>query len=197
MKKYIALFILLFFCFGFSSPHSGIIARKNASGGGGCDTATNEVGDRSEESGTVSLNADIVLCYLSSADCTGTLYQAYLYHNNATASNAKVGIYADDGNSTPDENDTSVVVSDSITGGTSTGWKTSSASLGGSVTNGSNYWICTMVESGGNTFVAKSGDGAGAYYILSSGFYASPPANLGGSWDSLSESPISVYVNIE
>ena len=33
MRKYIPLFILLFFCFGFTSPHYKIIARQNASVG--------------------------------------------------------------------------------------------------------------------------------------------------------------------
>ena len=198
MKKYIALFILLFFCFGFSSPHSGIIARKNASGGGGCDTATNEVGDRVEESGTVALNADIAICFPGTADCTGTLYQAYLYHQDTNASNAKIGIYTDqDAGADPGIGDLQVGVSGVIAGSTSTGWKASAASIGGSVTSSANYWVCIFVESGGSSWLAKSGDGAGAYYVLGSGMYATPPANLDETWLALSESPISAYINIE
>jgi len=189
VKKLIIILIILFFT-SIVFGQDVIVVKKK----GGCNPASNEVGDRSVESTTEGLNTDMAVCFLTSADCSGTLGVAYAYQLNYTTT-CKVGVYTSDGSS-PNANCTKVGVSASISGSEAWDWYTVAGDLGGLVTSSTNYWVCIFVGSTA-AWGSKRASGSGAYYKYSSGYYASPPDNLGTGWGAISWSPISMYVEIK
>lgn len=78
MRRYILILTLLFFCFGFSSPHSRIIARKNAVAAPVCDTTSIifwwrcEAADFSGTNGTTDYSAGDDIGALASAAAINT-----------------------------------------------------------------------------------------------------------------------------
>ncbi len=111
------------------------------------------------------------------AGCSGTLTTAYLIHGDTTDASAKLCVYTSDGTDiwTTDTARVLVGCSTQIVGGTSTGWK-SGAMGGGSVTNGSYYWLVLAVEgSAGWSRKNKGNAGMTLWYKNDSNWYTTPP----------------------
>jgi len=93
MRKYITILLLLFFCFGFSSPHHRIIARKNATVAS-CDLTNILFWWRCE---SLQLNDECIGAGNPVADCTGANTGTLDYSNNdqLASSNSGAAINAD------------------------------------------------------------------------------------------------------
>jgi len=205
MKK-LLLSALILLCFvSFAEAQGNIlIAKKKAAPS--CNPASNEVGYRSEYvSAGIHIGLDDAILVLGTADCSGTLGYAYVYHYDTANDTAKVCVWRDNG-ATPNVPDTtddvlSGMTCSTVTSGSSAGWKQSAAKLGGSVTNGTSYWIGIIGSN--NTYTWSTGfsstgttrryDWDGVAFS-----YASPPATLNGDYTNYdTSSSISVYVEIE
>lgn len=169
---------------------------------GGCNPASNEVGDRTDYSGAnlEGMDGDMMYAFRVQADCTGTLGDAYIYHGNTTASAVKVCVYTSS-STTPQSADAVVRCSGAIAGGTSTGWKTVDESASGSVTSGNYYWITYTVASGNAWSYAHNASGTLYYKSCDSTCYADIPTNMatmGTGWSSAAGyTPGSAYFTIE
>jgi hypothetical protein len=195
MKKLIFLCFLLALpclCYGQGmQPVGGVTV---AAAGASCDSATNEVGDRSVEA---SANSDsgFIGCFVRSADCSGTLGHAFFYSRYSSAAHVKVGIF--------NKTSTTPVIGDTLIGGWSTSiaaggdsaWNDSGGDLTGSVTSSTDYWICYLIDSTPD-FDYSATNSATLYYRSSTQF-ASPPSTLTGTWSNGSYAPVSTYVQIK
>ena len=92
MKKYITLFILLFFCFGFSSPQTGIIARKNAGGG-----VVNGVIGNGVQNAAAGGAADRIYHSNDVPSVAGTVQWGHVYLNDGNGYTFYIYLYASDG----------------------------------------------------------------------------------------------------
>lgn len=116
-----------------------------------CDPATNEIGSRLDTGTDTTPGVDVAYVYAGSADCTGVLHDAYIYHNDTTDGTIYVAIYTKSDVS-PQTGDALVGYA-AITATTTTGWK-SAASSGGNVTSGSvNYWVMVICATNASHFL--------------------------------------------
>ena len=99
---------------------------------------------------------------------------AYLYHNGTATNSARICVYLDDGDLSPDSGDTKVACSGVISSST-TGWASASFS-GGSITGGSNYWIALAASS--QDWNAKFDYGDTDGYFGSNNIYAYESSTL-------------------
>lgn len=145
----------------------------------GCNEVTDKVGNTATDAAPPSLSKDVAYCQPFTPTCYGTLKKAYVNHVGSLTSSGKVCVYSDDGDSIANSGDLKIGCSGDITSG-STEWASSDMD-GGTLSSG-NYWVCIFVKSdAANTFAIDTT--ATTYplaYKTSSGFYASPPANLNG-----------------
>lgn len=146
----------------------------------GCSASTNEVGDRTQESTSGSISLNYAWVFRSTADCSGTLEDAYIYHNDTNESSVKVCVYVSTNADLASDSSASLVgCSPAIAGGSSTGYKTGSIGSGG-VTNGNYYWVAIFKQNGGNNWVTTRGAAAGKtlWSKSASGYYDSIPDPL-------------------
>ena len=212
------IFLTILLCLGLTtSAFSGnlfqdkckVISAKNWADGG-CDPATNEVGDRSVY-GSVSTRAiNTMGCHRYIADCSGTFGKAQVYHSGETDEDIKVAIFDSDyqtditTSQLPTSADTLVGSWVTIECATNDGWCTSGASkIGGSAVSGHVYLLCAIA---GTTYWTHVRDTtAGGNYIYSIiagtwGSYASPPNTLDDgnqTWSAFDDREYSWFVEIE
>lgn len=206
MKKWLWLFILLIAspCFA-AGPE--IFMGSGTSAAASCDPATKEVGSRTAYGTPYGFGADLAIVFLVTADCLGELDTAYFYSDGdagGSASNAKICIYSTAGSAAnPDSaENTQIKCSDAIARGTGAGFKSAVMGAGGNITSTSAnaYWMMITVQADGNSWVnTAKNDTTAIWYRSSTGYYASPPANLyTGDWSTVATfGPFSAYVTIK
>lgn len=180
----------------FAQDDDDVVVVGSVPAAGGCDPATNEVGNRGEGASTEDFPAGASFCFLATPDCSGTLKQAYFDNCYQIANHfIKIGVYLDDGDNAPDSGDTVVGCSSTITTTAVDEWVTVAETIGGAVSTGSNYWVCVHLESVvSNQRVCRTGTGTG-FYKTGTGWYATPPAAL-DSMTSINENG-DFYVSVE
>lgn len=199
MKRILCIVLVLLFASVCEAQQIMVMKKKSA--GATCSAATDEVGDRTDYTaqGYGSSTENELMCVLYTADCSGSL--AYgLLATNENDDNIKVAVFADDGDSVPDSGDalvTDSIWADAESSGHGGGWLQTTNKLGGSVTQGNSYWVCTVPNSAFNVARISTGGTRTRYYQAIAGSYASPPSNLDGSWSTFGSSERSVYVEIE
>jgi hypothetical protein len=154
MKKTIIIIVLLLalpsLCLAgaLQEKQKACIAKKNVS-----SCSATKLGYDGTSSGKDGIGTAVkggMDCHLWTASvgagCTGNLGTGYLEHASTSyTANYKLCVYLDDGDNSPDSGDTKVACS-AATGNTNTaGWR-SVAFSSGTVTNGSVYFICSMVD---------------------------------------------------
>lgn len=198
MKKIIIL--LLIFLFPFLSYAGtvqeklcGVLAKKNSASS--CNPASDAVGDKGEYAAQINTgNNDFVCSGPWTPTCSGTLGYGYARKYDTDADSFKMCVYKDDGDNTPDTGDTKVSCSSGKDTSTA-GWNETTDKLGGSVTTGSAYWVCTVSNLNGFRGMGQS-TGDSRYCDIVDLGYATPPDTLdSGSCDSSAE--YSAYVVIE
>jgi hypothetical protein len=150
-----------------------------------CATATGTLGNTNVESSIQSVVANRIYIRLVTLTCdagcsTGSLSTAYLYHNGTGEDNAKVCLYLDDGDDTPDSGDSLVGCTSAITTSTQD-WAT--GAISGSVTCGSKYFIGMISDATSWASRRQTTSGTGFYQTIS-GSYTTPPSTLSGTWTS-------------
>lgn len=128
--------------------------------------------------GTTGQLAEVLNVY--TAPCTGSLQNAYAYHQTTNSENSKVCIYLDDGDNIPNSGDTKVACSGVISSNVNGEWATAAFS-GGTVTEGNVYWV--VLAGGGTTqgWNGKWDSDTVSDYGRSGGndVYTNEPATLG------------------
>lgn len=167
------------------------------SGGATCDVALNHLGTRDASvDATSTLSGDSVRCNLRAPDCAGKLYTAYLHHRTTGVDNAKVCIYTDDGDSAPDSADTLLVCSGVIAGSATATYYNAAMASNPDVATGTNYWVCIISDPSTGWDTYNTQEGQSQKYQAIAGSYASPPANLAGTWGNNSNSTQAVFVTV-
>jgi len=197
MKRLLIILCILLFtvpCFA----NQIIIGKKKAAAS--CSVSTNEVGDRTDYTscgGTCHYNvtATAVYCIGYTADCTGTLSYAYARHYGTGSDEGKVCVYSKNSAAPPDSSD--LLIGCGTISSSSAELAQSASEVGGSVTATAEYWVC--IAGGTNDFdIIRTDSGSSTVYYISAGFnYASPPANLDGSWSNTASRDYSMYVTIK
>lgn len=160
MKKYIVLLILIIFCFGFSSPHSRIIARKNATGG---SETPQEAGYSTVGSSESATSND--RCALFTVGATQlTVSYAYFYGNyNGTGNDLTFAVYTDSG-SGPGSQVGSCSDGGDLPQSASAAWHERTWSSGDVVLSATtNYYICRYNDTDVDEFYDSPG-GTQSYY---------------------------------
>lgn len=154
------------------------------------------LGLNSEGSASDTWGADTAIYYKVTASASGSLSKAYVYSGSTAAGVVKVALYGPEISGLP-TNAEQIGVSDSITYGGSAGWyPAGGASISGSVTSGTVYYIVVMISSSSPTITEKhNAGGLSTYYKTASGWYASPPATLSAAGGAVGNAaPVSVYI---
>lgn len=174
-----------------------LCGKSYSDGDATCNTATNEVGDRTLEATDRSLSQNLLYMFASTADCTGDLAIPYLYFAGASGDSVTVRlcIYSKS-DTTPQEADALICDSGDIVGGGDTEWKAGTTCASGSVTNTTGYWVGVQTRSSTNPWTAKRAGTATLYYTSRSS--TSCAATLTGLTFSTSASnaPLSAYFQI-
>jgi hypothetical protein len=125
--------------------------------------------------------ADTAIFMRSAAPITGTLSKAYIYVNNTAVVLAKVVVYGPDTDSTPNVEDAQIGITGIITASGTAGWQPAAgAVITGSVVSGQQYWMGILLSTASPTWAVRTENASGLGYVVSSGFYAAPPATLNG-----------------
>lgn len=174
-----------------------IVAKKKAGGGGSCSVDSNELGTRgSSTAEALAIPGDSVRCNLWAPDCSGKLYTAYLHHRTTGADNAKICVYADDGDSNPDAGDGLLACSGAISGDANATYYNAAMASNPSVSTGTNYWLCIIGDAATGWDTYDPGGGLAQKYQAIAGAYDSPPATLTGSWGNNSDTTQATYVTV-
>jgi hypothetical protein len=188
MKRLLYLIPVLFLLLTAQSTAQilpGVMSSSGASAPSGCNPAA---GDKTVESGSYSGTNDIVICEEVIALCDGTLDKAYYYADGSGSGTANIGIYHKTG-SVPGSGDTPVGISGNMS--QAGGWQNASFASG-SLVNETHYWMCMFSDV---AWATKKAGMTTVYWQIGTGFYASPPANLGAVGPSTgSFGPTSIYV---
>ena len=169
-------------CVGFGQSSSTCV-------GGTTDYIGNVTGVTFSSGSTPPANR--VFVQLFTATCagsctTGTLNTASIYETAVAYSadkTVKVCVYSDNGDGVANSGDTLISCSDPITQDTggNAGWRTNTG-LSGTVTCGSNYWVAYTANTVAQPTIGYKVDTITSYYQSITNAFASPPANLGGTW---------------
>lgn len=202
MKK---LLLTILFCLipcvlfaggGFTAMLAGAGA-----GGAACsnNATTDYIGDKSDytaESGLFSADTLYCISYTPSMTCSTGIFS----YTGVTAKDSgdyiKVCIYNNiNAQAGPHSDDTLVGCSGGDQTGVNYALINSAEEVNQAVTQGSSYWVCTLPN--GSETVARTASGSNTmYYQTSSGWYTSPPANLGGTWTSTASRDINHFIKI-
>jgi hypothetical protein len=192
MRKLIYIILLLLIATPLFGQSTVIVAKKKAAT---CSVSTNELGTRTQGGLNSYAGENKLECNLWTPDCSGKLYTAYLEHRGTGTDYAKVCVYTDDGDSTPDAGDSLLVCSGVITGNENEVWESAAMDTNPDVSTGTSYWLCMIGDnSAWNYFYAASG--LARKDITIAGAYASPPSDLTGSWNNSANYQLSVYVTV-
>ena len=171
----------------------------------GCNVATNEVAgpdyaNYNTYSETTSFSNGYIFCQLSTADCSGDLEYAKLKHRTGSVSDhAKVCVYNAVVTNTPNSaSNTQIACSAEIEGTDDATWYDSPDKLGGSVGSGTYYWVCVLGGTGSwDTYRTTTSTLTSYFRALDTGEYATPAANLAGTYSYTASREYAVYVRIE
>jgi hypothetical protein len=203
MKK-LLLSVLILLCFASFAEAQGCItvSKKKAAA---CDSATNEVGyesnPRTGHTGDMNVSSNEMDCVLYAADCSGTLGYGYAFHQGTSSATAKICVYTDNGATAnqPDSTDTMLSSStcSALSSNTNDEWAKTAGKLGGSVVNGTKYWLCIVASASATWVQGFNSSGNNTIYSNGSSSYTSPPANLDGFSVETTTAILSIYVEIE
>ena len=165
-------------------------------GDAGCDTATNEVGDRTEYTGTsYAIASHGLWCWPYTADCTGNVAAAYLYHRGTGAQTAWVGLYS--------KTDTAPAAADALLSSNSTQISSSTDKEWGTqavgsyaVSSGTTYWVCVLPSSLSGGWDVYSGTGNSDRYLKDIGQNTLPDNLSTGFTGPADDRMTSVYITI-
>lgn len=193
MKKILLITLLLLIATPLFGQSTVIVAKKKAAAT--CSVDTNELGTRTQGGSNAYAGENKLECNLWTPDCSGKLYTAYLEHRGTGTDYAKVCVYTDDGDSTPDAGDSLLVCSGVITGNENEVWESAAMDTNPDVSTGTSYWLCMIGDnSAWNYFYAASGL-ARKNQTVENG-YTSPPDNLTGTWNNSANYQLSMYVTV-
>jgi len=197
MKKTLIILGLILIPLPCWAINAAIHGMMSMGSGGGCDPASNEVGDRTTYAESGTLNTDEYYAIAHTADCSGELDTAYI--KAWGGANCKVCIYSDNGDGVPNDAGDLKLWCSGVMGSADT-WDSATGDVGIDVTNGVTYWIVTL--SGGNTvhpYRTTAGSKRLYYGAAQAGDYTNPPANLGNlsSQISAANRDQSCYVTIK
>lgn len=134
---------------------------------------------------------------LQTANYTGSLSKMFVYHGAGTTSELKVSVFLDDGDNIPDAGDRKIATS-SVIPSVAFGWAEGNFSSG-EIVQGQKYWIMLNRNpaSPANWQYHYNSTGSNYWNLSATGFWASPPDNLGTvTWTGITRE-ISAYVTIE
>lgn len=181
MKILITLFILV--C---ASPAWGfmLVGGRPQSSTATCSTTTDYCGTISNSANNGLLVEDVMYAGIYTPVCasgcsSGTFSTGFVRHNGTSADDAKICLYLDDGDSVPGSADTLVEceqVASSIDE-----WAASTVDFSAAAACGSNYWVLLITDNSQFNSYRDTSTGT-VYYITSVGSYTTPPANLAGTW---------------
>lgn len=220
MKRLIALFLLIpALCFADNAictrdtcpGESYEVAWMNpaiagASGGAAGCTPSTPGNDNSElgyltvgSTESVAASTRKIYCMLHTADCSGTLGTAYFFHRTQ-GSKHKIAVYSttDTVHSTAPTNGTRLGYTSEITAGADDDWY-SAAMSGGTVTQGSKYWLCYLTPTLDGGIAGKHDTGLDRHSIdWGTGEYTTPPASLPTSgWATVADRKMSIFIGIQ
>jgi hypothetical protein len=120
---------------------------------------------------------------------------AYARHADTNESSLKVCIYSDDGDGLTGSGDTKISCSADIT---SSSVEFASAAMDEGTLSGGSYWVCSFIKTDAtNAFALDSNSTyTTLFYKSSTGYYETPPANLGGITGYATSYSHSVYVTV-
>ena len=199
MKKtiYIALLVTLIptLCLAgaLQKKLCGVIGKKNTAESS-CNAASDQVGVRATGASNATIAPQYMYCNLATADCSGDLGYAYLYHSGTNDDDAYVCIYTYDSDP-PDVGDKKYKCTALMDASSSQGWIKSAAKLTGTVNNGTTYFVCVL---GGTKAWQYAYDGGAVTLYYEGTFASGPPDDLTAvdTWDTTTRT-MSVYVEIE
>ena len=190
MKKFLyGLFLIL--CLGLFTG-----AEFTGRWGISCDSGTNEVGFRLVASNDLNSETDYIYCWAATADCSGDLRYAYIYHRAAVEETCRIALYLDDGDNTPDADDTIVGTETGDVVANNTGWYTDSSDLTGTVTTGTDYWICVSPQ-GANFRMYYDTPGIPRWYNNCVGCGSNMPDTLPDGFANNQNVSSGIYIEVE
>jgi len=140
-------------------------------------------------------SADAVWLYRVQATVSGTLQNAYVYANGTNVSVKKALVFNAASSGSPTSADTYIVSSGIITASGSAGWNTA-AFASGNITSGNYYLIGCVMSIASATQQVLTENATPLYYLASSGYFLTPPADAGNVTSSSNFGRISMYVTI-
>lgn len=190
------IMILLFPAFAYAGGGGATAMMMGGSAGcSGCSEETNEVGNRSIETGTGNRSVDTIACVLYTADCSGNTVTGYLYSGANNGSAAAVAIYSDnDSSGTPTTGDALQSAMPLAGDPAAAGWASGAMGTQYGVTSGSSYFVCFSPKN--STWAAKVGTGVSAFTKACVGCADSMPADLAGVWTETANQKVSIFVTV-
>jgi hypothetical protein len=157
----------------------------------GCSATTNYVGDQTQEATSMSIDTNKIYCYAATADCSGNINTAHIYHNGTTTGNIKLCVY-NKTSTDPSAGDSLIACSDPIAMLNSAAWRT--GPIGSvSVVKDNAYWVC--FSSSANNVETARGATISRYYKAIT--YGSEPDPLGTGFSvNATTAPFSGWVGI-
>ena len=195
MKKLILLLLVLLPTVAWAGP-GYMVHDSSTVPVAGCDPASNEIGFRSgtwiaATMGTGKARANLVV-----PDCSGPLNTAFVRHYSSNTENCIVLVALDDGDEVPDSGDTVIAYSGVISGSVTATWYSAAMSSTPNVSTSNKYWVVIVSEDAADWGFYYETAGVSQYYMSVSGWFSSPPANLGGTWLPNSTRQDAAYVTI-
>jgi hypothetical protein len=184
-------------CATIGSGGSMTLGSGGSGGAPACNAASDKLGTDDISGSAANRAKDMAYCALFTPSCYGTLTNAYVRHADTSESSAKVCVYSDDGNGIVGSGDLKIGCSNDIT---SSSVEFASAAMDGGTLTGGSYWVCTFIKADAtNTFSLDTNSTlSNTFFKGSSGYYATPPDNLGGipSYAYFTMNSLSVYVTV-
>lgn len=198
MLRWISLFLILFTVNVYAN--CTVVVGQPTAAAPSCSVDTNEVGDRTDHSscgGTCHymIVNTAIFCLPYTADCTGTLSYAYALHYGTSADEGKVCVYSKNSAAPPDSSDL-LIGCGTVSSSTNGELVESAAEVGGSVTASAEYWVC-IAGSATEFDIIRDDTGSKTAYYKTGFTYATPDANLDGSWNNSNSRDFSMYVTIK
>lgn len=150
--------------------------------------------------GTATVEGKIY-CQLRTADGTGTLATAYVYSKTIDSkypSNLVVSVYSttDTTAASAPTNGTRLGYTGEITNDATSGWDNGAMS-GGSITNGSKYWLCVTTDSTTSQRPYFNYDTGVSRHSIDSSDHPVPPESLATTgWGTTADRDMSIFVGI-
>jgi len=161
-----------------------------------CSASTDFIGNANIQATNAAATEDRIYLILYSSSCisgcvAGNTVNGFLRHALTDTDNAKILIYADDGDSVPDAGD-ALISATLLTSGGQTEW--TSVAIVDAVSCSGQYWLGFVTDASGWNYVYDN-TASTMYYLTIPGSYTSPPNDLSGSWASTTRT-ISNYITV-